>query len=144
MCNMFKDQNLVAEALSRNPEECREIFVYCVFGKVSGLQAKLSETSMHLPFCIWSRWAVAVPSVIFFPGKIKDFQVFVGMWVFGINVGISHVVILQELTGHSLTLWLKVTKLTWLDSTWSRFEMKAKELSSHRIKHVTVFTIFNL
>ena len=31
MCNMFKNHNLVAEALSRNPEVRREIFVYCVW-----------------------------------------------------------------------------------------------------------------
>ena len=30
MCNMCEDHNLVAAALSRNPEVCREIFVHCV------------------------------------------------------------------------------------------------------------------
>ena len=30
MCNMFKDHNLVAAALSCNPGECREIFMHCV------------------------------------------------------------------------------------------------------------------
>ena len=30
MCNIFKYHILVAEALSRNPEECREIFERCV------------------------------------------------------------------------------------------------------------------
>ena len=59
MCNMFKYHILVAEALSRNPEECwvasqRNAGKYLcnMFGEVSELQAKLSETSVHAPFCI--------------------------------------------------------------------------------------------
>ena len=51
MRSMFKDHILVAEALSRNPEECQR-FLSIVFGEVSGLQLKLSETSVHAPFCI--------------------------------------------------------------------------------------------
>ena len=45
----------MAEALSGKPEECREgsrKYLCIVFGEVSELQAELSETSVHVPFCI--------------------------------------------------------------------------------------------
>ena len=48
MCNMFKDDNLVVESLSRNPGEHREIFVHCV----RRVQWTTTETIVHLPFCI--------------------------------------------------------------------------------------------
>ena len=48
MCNMFKDHNLVAEALSRNPGELWEIFMQCVWIG----QWTTSETNVHSLFCI--------------------------------------------------------------------------------------------
>ena len=48
MCNMFKDHNLVAEALSHNPGERRDIFMHCVRRG----QWITNETIVHSPFCI--------------------------------------------------------------------------------------------
>ena len=69
MHNMFKNHILVAEALSRNSDECWEICVHCVRIDVSELQA---WHSVHAPFFLYrSQRPVEIPSVILFPGISK-------------------------------------------------------------------------
>ena len=48
MCNMFKAHILVTEALSRNPDEYREICAHCVRRG----ERTTNPTSVHAPFCI--------------------------------------------------------------------------------------------
>ena len=64
--NMFKDHNSVAEALSRNPGERREVFVHCVRrDQWTTREAKRDNCATVLYRIQW-----AVSSVIFSPSTI--------------------------------------------------------------------------